>query len=80
MLKEFISHHLFIHCLFLFLFEWILIGGNFTLLEKLQDDAFLLESIYVIRRMIISELHRFVVVILILFEHVELESSFRESR
>jgi hypothetical protein len=65
---------------FLFLLEWILIGGNIHTFGKLQDNAFLLENIYVIRRVIISELHRFVVVILILFEHVELESSFRESR
>jgi hypothetical protein len=52
----------------------------FTLLGNLQDDVFLLENIYVIKRVIISKLHRFVIVILILFEHVELERFFRYSR
>ena len=35
------------------------------ILEKLQDDVFLLENMYVIRRKIILELHQFDVVILI---------------
>ena len=66
MLNELCPHPLFIH--YLFLFEWILIGKKLYLLEKLQNDAFLLENIYVIRRRTILKLHQFNVVISIFFK------------
>jgi len=67
-------HPLFLHFLFPFVcvkFDW---EKKTHILEKLQVDASLLESIYVIRRRTILVLHRFRAVILIFCEHVELES------
>ena len=69
-----------IHCLYFIYF--IFIWGDFDwknethFFGKLQDDVFLVETVYAIRRRTILELHQFDVVILIFLWHVKLESFF----